>query len=206
VKYIRKTTEPENFLRWKNRNRGANWNDFSQTAEHGELRDCLIEEQQGMCCYCEVMISSKDSHIEHLKPKGSPSYRKEMFSYGNLLASCQYKDSCVIRKFNWYEPEMVSPLDENCADRFTYTSDGRIIPSDKQDKWAEETIEKLCLNCPRLKDRRRSIINALDPIGKGPDPTYLKALVKEMLEGKDNWPHGFYTLLLYLAEDYDIVI
>jgi len=33
VKYIRKMREPENFHRWKTRNKGANWNDFSGTSE-----------------------------------------------------------------------------------------------------------------------------------------------------------------------------
>ena len=206
MKYILKMREPENFHRWKTRNKGANWNDFSGTSEHGELRNRLIEEQQRMCCYCEVMILSENSHVEHLKPKGNPSYRKDMFLYANLLASCQYKDSCGVKKANLYEPYMVSPLNENCSERFTYTSDGSIIPSDKTDKWAEKTIEKLGLNCRRLKDRRMSIIKGLDNGGKGPDTTYLKAVVKETLEGKNSWTFGFYTVVLYLAEVYDIPI
>ncbi|GEM_PF-1190400 len=206
MKYICKTTEPENFRLWKNRNKGANWDDFSKTSEHGELRNRLIEEQQRMCCYCEVLIKLEDSHIEHLKPKGNPSYRKEMFLYENLLASCQFKDSCGVKKFGWYEPDMVSPLNENCSGRFTYTSDGSIIPSDKNDIWAEKTIEKLGLNCRRLRDRRMSIIRGLDNNGKGPDSAYLKAVIKEILEGKNSWSFGFYTVVIYLAAAYDIVM
>lgn len=200
-----KLAEPETFRRWKTRNKGANWDDFSKSPEHGKLRQHLIDEQLGMCCYCEVMIVLKDSHIEHLRPKGNPSYRKYMFWYENLLASCQFSDSCGVRKLGWYEPEMVSPMDKNCADRFTYTSDGSIIPSDKQDDWAGKTIEKLGLNCSRLRDRRRSIISGLDNGGRGPDPTYLKSVVRETLEGEEIWPFGFYTVLLYLAEMYDIL-
>ncbi|MCP4105659.1 MAG: hypothetical protein GY749_09000 [Desulfobacteraceae bacterium] len=76
------------------------------------------------------------------------------------------------------------------ASSFTYTLDGSIIPSDKKDVWAEKTIEKLGLNCPRLKDRRMSIIKGLDNSGKGPDPTYLKAVIKENLKEEKTWPFG----------------
>ncbi|HGY11399.1 MAG TPA: TIGR02646 family protein [Desulfobacterales bacterium] len=120
VKHIcKKITEPENFSRWKKRNKGAGWGGFFKTSEHGELRKCLVEEQLEMCCYCEVMISPEDSHIEHLRPKGIPLYRKDMFLYENLLASCNKKDSCGRLKGRWYEAEMVSPLDENCEKRLT---------------------------------------------------------------------------------------
>ncbi|MCP4697360.1 MAG: hypothetical protein GY862_10985 [Gammaproteobacteria bacterium] len=101
---------------------------------------------------------------------------------------------------------MVSPLDKNCGDRFTYTLDGKMIASAREDTWAEKTIEKLGLNCPRLKDRRESIIKGLDNGGNGPEPTYLKEFMGITLEGKNEWPFGFYTVLLFLAEMYDIQI
>ncbi len=60
MKYIsRKLTEPEAFRRWKTRNKGANWDDFSRIPEHGELRQHLIDEQLGMCCYCDNLRSKK---------------------------------------------------------------------------------------------------------------------------------------------------
>ena len=204
MKYICKTAEPEAFRRWKTRNKDANkWDDLPIIPERRELRKHLINEQLGMCCYCEMMISLEESHIEHLKPKGNPSYRKDMFSYGNLLASCNGKDSRGNKKQNWYEPEMVSPLDKNCADRFRYNlQNGRITPSDETDTWAETSIEKLGLNCRRLKDRRKSIIMGLENVGEA----YLERVMKNTLEGEKEWPFGFFTVLFYVAESWDISI
>jgi hypothetical protein len=51
-----------------------------------------------------------------------------------------------------------------------------------------------------------SIIRGLDNGGKGPDTTYLKAVVEETLKGKNSWTFGFYTVVIYLAEVYDIPI
>ncbi len=38
------------------------------------------------------------------------------------------------------------------------------------------------------------------------DPTYLKAVIKENLKEEKTWPFGFHTVLVYLAETYDIPI
>ena len=166
MRYIEKyTTEPEEFSRWKKQNKKANWSDFSGGSEYGEVKKQLIAEQLGMCCYCEVILSLSDCHIEHLKPKSR--YPQEKFAYGNLLASCNSKKSCGHKKGTWYRPEMVSPLDEDCEQRFKYTHDGKIVPFDKEDKSALETIEQLGLNCTILKDRRKSIILALESGGNG---------------------------------------
>ena len=205
MRYIdieKNTTEPDSFSQWKKCNGGASWNDFSQKSpEHKrELKEQLITEQLGMCCYCELMLN--DSHIEHLKPQSI--YQQEMFVYGNLLASCNSNDSCGHKKGKWYEPEMVSPLHKDCEQHFTYTLDGRIIPSDKEDTRASETIEHLRLNCPKLKDRRRSIIKALENGGSGPEPDYLNDILGKILTKGNDWPFGFYTVLLFLAKLYSI--
>lgn len=203
MRYIEKhSTEPEGFSRWKKNNAKANWNDFSTSAEHRELREQLLAEQIGMCCYCEVMLTVDDAHIEHLKPKSK--YQQERFAYDNLLASCNRKESCGHKKGTWYRPDMVSPLAKGCEQRFTYTLDGRIIPSDKEDKLASETIEQLGLNCAKLKDRRKSIIKALDNGGNGPAAAYLQTVAADILNRKNDWPFGFPTVLFFIAATYAI--
>jgi uncharacterized protein (TIGR02646 family) len=207
MRHIKKnSTESEKFSRWKKRNKSVDWNGFSGGSAYGELKEQLIAEQVGMCCYCEVVLTRNDCHIEHLKPKSI--YKKEMFSYDNLLASCNRKESCGSKKGAWYPHDnadnMVSPLNASCEQRFTYTLDGRIIPSDEEDAPASETIEQLGLNCSKLKDRRRSIIMALDNGGNGPEPDYLQAVAKGILTRESGWPFGFYTILFFLAEMYEI--
>lgn len=203
MRYIEKhTAEPEAFSRWKKDNAKANWNDFSISTEHRDLREQLLAEQVGMCCYCEVMLTLDDSHIEHLKPKSK--HPKERFAYCNLLASCNRKESCGHKKGTWYHPDMISPLAKGCEQRFTYTLDGRIIPSDKEDNLALETIEQLGLNCAKLKDRRKSIIKALDNGGNGPEAAYLQTVLAGILNRKSVWPSGFPTVLFFIAATHKI--
>ncbi|MCI5122438.1 MAG: hypothetical protein D3908_14860 [Candidatus Electrothrix sp. AUS4] len=78
MRYIEKhSTEPEGFRLWMKSHSKANWNDFSTCTEHRELREQLLTEQVGMCCYCEVMVTVADSHIEHLKPLPPITFPKE---------------------------------------------------------------------------------------------------------------------------------
>ncbi len=58
---------------------------------------------------------------------------------------------------------MVSPLKPNCADFFIYTDDGQILATDAIEKSAAATttIERLCLNIPKLIAMRKEVINNL---------------------------------------------
>ncbi|MCI5122526.1 MAG: hypothetical protein D3908_15330 [Candidatus Electrothrix sp. AUS4] len=120
------------------------------------------------------------------------------------MASCNNKESCGHKKGRWYRPDMVSPLTEGCEQRFTYTLDGRIIPLDKEDEVASETIEQLGLNCTKLKDRRKSIIMALDNGGNGPDEAHLQTVVTGISNRKNDWPFGFPSVLFFIAATYAI--
>jgi len=190
MKYIQKGQSPNYFDNWKRRNPSANWSNFSGTNEHHKLRDDLISEQNQMCCYCEIMIENngQSSHIEHLKDRNN--FPQETFNYNNLLASCQFTDSCGHKKGTDYFNGFVSPLDSNCKNRFTYTRDGRIIPVDENDTDATKTIEVLGLNCKRLKDRRKGIIKTLEEANK----EYIGMSLSNFLV----WYGGFYTVIEYM--------
>jgi len=190
MKYINKNQLPQDFETWKTKNPRANWNDFSGTNEHSNLRECLISEQNQMCCYCEVKIKNtgSSSHIEHLKDKNN--FPQEIFNYNNLLASCQQTDSCGHKKGTKYFNGFVSPLDPNCKNRFTYTGAGEIIPVDENDTDATRTIEVLGLNCNKLKDRRKSIIKSFENL----DTTTKKMSLSNFLD----WFGEFYTVIEYL--------
>ena len=190
MKYIQKGQSPNYFDNWKRRNPSANWSNFSETNEHHQLRDDLISEQNQMCCYCEIKVeyNGQSSHIEHLKDRNN--FPQETFNYNNLLASCQFTDSCGHKKGTGYFNGFVSPLDPNCQNRFTYARDGRILPSDENDTDAQRTIEILGLNCRRLKDRRESIIKSLENL----DTTTKKMALVNFLD----WFGGFYTVIKYM--------
>jgi uncharacterized protein (TIGR02646 family) len=191
VRHIKKTREPESLAHWKQHNRKKNWGDFAQDqAGYISLKEQLIDEQDGLCCYCEVGIKAdQSSNIEHLKPRSK--FPKSEFKYANLLASCVHGDSCNAKKQGWYSDKMVTPLQSNCQKRFTYTQNGQIIPVKESDSHAQNTIDELGLNCPRLRDRRKSIIKALEAmLTNDPNP---KPYLKKVLKNCREWPHGFVT-------------
>ena len=55
---------------------------------------------------------------------------------------------------------MVSPLDEDCETRFTFTANGDIFPRDN-DLAAKETIVRLGLDLPKLNALRAAAVDAL---------------------------------------------
>lgn len=166
MKYIERKQSPASFEQWKNRNRNANWSDFSGSEVYYEVKEQLLNQQERMCGYCEIEIKTdgQSSHIEHLKDRHN--FPQEEFIYDNFVASCQYTDSCGHKKGTNYFNGFVSPFDQNCQKRFTYTRNGRIIPADENDSNAQKTIEVLGLNCKRLVDRRKNIIKTLEEADK----------------------------------------
>lgn len=189
MKCVVKGAEPGFFQTWKRKNPVANWADFIGTVEHSHLRQYLINEQGMFCPYCEVALKDGAAHIEHFRPRWE--FRAEMFHIQNLFACCQHTDSCGHAKADQYFDGLISPLDPDCESRFTYTDDGRIIPSHEGDTTAERTISILALNCNRLRDRRRSIIRALDET----DLDFLQHCMSNCIE----WYHGFLTVVQYVA-------
>ena len=87
---------------------------------------------------------------------------------------------------------MVSPLDTNCQSRFTYTGNGKIIPSLEKDPLAQKTIDLLGLNCKHLKDQRKSIITTLETT----DSDFLEQSMEKCID----WYNGYYTVIQFVAE------
>ena len=162
MKKIIKTISPINFEKFKEnfkieKGRDALFDDLI-ASEKRTLKEELIKEQYGLCCYCMKKIEWYNSHIEHFVPRSVDS-SKEM-DYFNLIASCngynEEKENCGHKKSNWYDEYLtVSPLDDLCEDIFKYTVDGRILSDDMRGK---ETIKKLELDNDLLKRARKSAI------------------------------------------------
>ena len=188
MKYINRQQSPSNFETWKQKNNNANWNDFQGTDEYRAVKGSLICQQDNLCGYCEIVIQMTDSHIEHLKDKHN--YPLDKFNYNNFIASCQHTDSCGHNKGTGYFPKFVSPFDNNCEQKFTYTRNGKIIPSDENDSDARDTINILGLNCKRLIDRRVGIIKTLE----NADNKYINDCLAHCVE----WFYGFYTVIKYM--------
>ncbi len=189
MRHIVKGGEPAGFSEWcRKHSADVNWGDFSGTNEHQELLQQLREEQDDLCCYCEIVIDETKTHVEHFKPRSQ--YPGEVFSYQNMFACCQHPDSCGHKKKGKYFSELISPLSTDCESRFTYTGMGNIIPKDENDTFAQDTIDLLGLNCKRLLDRRKNILAEL----QNASDDYLAM----SLENFKEW-YGFYTVVKYAS-------
>jgi len=137
------------------------------------LKQKLIEEQGYLCAYTGIKIlpdiKNEDGrisktgtfHIEHLKPR--TICNKEQQEQGNIISesldyrnmvACYPKDenntSCSFgakRKDSWWnEKEFISPCQEDCERRFSYSWSGTVSSALDDDDQVTITIEKLGLN------------------------------------------------------------
>ncbi|MCT4616415.1 MAG: TIGR02646 family protein [Marinifilaceae bacterium] len=208
MKFINKNQEPTEFSDWKNKE-NENWQptyNELQNPEKQKVFQSLLDEQGYICCYCERELKNNDYHIEHFKPKDQNEFPELQLEYANLLCSCQRNVNhgeplhCGNSKKNWYDDNLlISPLDTDCEEHFSYRADGHIIPSQADNKKAETTIERLQLNIEKLIDLRK---NAIEPFLDG-DLTEeeLDSFVNGYLIEKDsnNGKYNeFYTTIQYL--------
>lgn len=163
MKYIVKGAEPQAFAAWKsmeNENWKPTYSTLSGDAKKA-IKNALMMDQGGICCYCERRLSPEDSHIEHFKPQG----RHDPLDYSNMLCSCLNQIEkgaplhCGHLKDKWFDPTLlVSPLTPDCEQRFVFYGNGDIIPADDKDLATAETIDRLGLNIPKLRAMRAGAI------------------------------------------------
>jgi len=160
MKYIKKGLEPTALAAWKaqaNTDWYPNYKDL-RNPEKPIVLDALLAEQGHLCCYCESEIEPATAHIEHLRPQADPAV--DALDYGNMLGCCTAPARCGAAKGDWWEPEMVSPLNPSCEWRLTYLGDGRIGSVSPEDGAAARTIAQLKLDAPELRALRREVITA----------------------------------------------
>lgn len=169
MRYIsKKEREPAVFTEWKSM-ANEEWQPTFQgmnSEVKRVLKTSLIEEQLGLCCYCESALPGAPSHIEHFRPQ--ESFPEMSLEYRNMHCSCQSNlrpgepAHCGTSKGNWFDEELlISPLDPECATHFLFSADGRIHPACETDEVARETIVRLNLNCHKLIESRKNVLNSL---------------------------------------------
>jgi uncharacterized protein (TIGR02646 family) len=165
MKHVVKAKEPPSFTAWKakaNDEWQPSYGDLQNPEKH-ELRDALLTEQAGVCCYCGQAISLSDSHIEHFRPQ--KTYKGLALEYDNLHVSC----ICEIVSLHcghakggdFDESKAISPLDQNCERRFDYHLDGTIHPADRDDASAIYMRDLLKLNAKFLRNRRAEVLKCV---------------------------------------------
>ncbi len=202
MRYIKKLPEPVRFTEWK-KEANAEWTptfDNMASDVKEKLKESLIKEQRGICCYCESILVKNNSHIEHFRPQ--EKFEDLSLDYNNLLCSCQSNPKrgdpihCGSAKGNWFDDKMlISPLSPDCASHFRYTADGHIFPANDDDVAAKTTIEHLALDCSKLVDSRKAVLEQFldDSI---PDDKFLLYIRKTIETSTAENPQSFISAII----------
>ena len=186
MKRIIKGIEPVQFSTWKSGKKTSGHPEWKRVPPDIKniVHQSLLEEQGYICCYCERQIRESGSHTEHFRPK---RFGDLQVDYANLLCSCE-RDlkagvpyHCGVLKDDWFDENLlVSPLTENCEDRFLFTGSGEILPRQDEDEAATTTIARLGLNVEKLKAMRAKAIEALHDLS----PAQIRQILANKVDDK----------------------
>ena len=131
--------------------------------EKDKLRNALVGEQGGICCYCCVSISPVRNKMKIEHWKSQKHYPSLDMDYKNMMAACmggegtlKREQHCDTRK--GAQKLNFCPLSQHgrIEDTLTYTEDGRIKSSNK--KFNNQIKDILNLNHPKLVASRQGVM------------------------------------------------
>ena len=148
--------------------RETSHSDYDNYPGKDGLREALVGEQRGLCCYCMGPISATPDRmkIEHWRSRAH--YPKEQLDYANLLGAClggegrrrRRKDQhCDTRKAD--RDLLWNPADpgHRVEARIRYGADGSVRSDHGEFDAQLESV--LNLNLPLLKNHRKSVLDAV---------------------------------------------
>ena len=127
------------------------WDEFDKD----EVRKELKVTQNSLCAYCEISLTD-NTRIDHFKPKKLD--RELTFDWGNLVLSCDGKDSCDIKKDNNFQSYWINPYEDDPKGMFTFRTNGKIKGVTED---AIKIIEDFGLYSTRLRKKRSSLLSFL---------------------------------------------
>ena len=140
--------------------------DYNNYEDKNALRDALVTEQRGICCYCMGRIQNRPPtlKIEHWRcQRNCPA---EQLNYRNLLGACpgghgqpERLQHCDTRKgdrdLRWNTADPAHRVET----RLRYELDGSIRSDEAV--FDRELDEVLNLNLPVLKNNRKMVLDAV---------------------------------------------
>lgn len=145
-------------------------------AAYSELRESLIQQQRGLCGYCEIALKPGDIQVDHVVPRSAGG---EELEAGNLIACCRggtkqpkprgasrrvnrLNRSCGEAKGDRTDATFLDPRDLPATLSLFRVDAGGRIDANRRGCAAEgvqltrvrDTIEMLGLNAGRLQDAR----------------------------------------------------
>lgn len=139
---------------------------YDNYTDKDALRDSLVNEQRGLCCYCMGRVQSiaSEMKIEHWRCQ--TRYPEEQLNYRNLLAAClggqgqpegkQHCDTCKGDRDLLWNP---ADPDHHIETRIRYEPDGTIRSDDEGfDKQLKYVLN---LNVLTLRNKREAVLTGI---------------------------------------------
>ena len=154
------------------------------------LRNSLVAEQRGLCCYCmsQITANGQTMRIEHWKSQtGFPA---QQLVYANLLGACKGGEGGSVNQFHCDklkgdQTSMWNPATpaHSIEGRIRYQNNGEIRSDDPQFNGELDTV--LGLNITILKNSRKGALEAVLKWWqiKKPNRTQLKAKIEKYDNG-----------------------
>ena len=180
MKYIIKTSAPDEFEKWKSRKKltkdnllkksqlskeqAETWGTFTKkTAVKNAVKQSLLDEQGFICCYCQQRVElDENTTIEHFVARENDPTM--MFDYDNIFACCDggqkqrtEQKIDVIPKYCGHakanQTVAINPLNAGCETHFSYSfnPDSLEVSIEGLSENGQDTIEKLNLDTPKLR-------------------------------------------------------
>lgn len=144
--------------------RKTHYSDYDNYKDKDELRQALVKEQRGLCCYCMDRIrDDQDTKIEHWRPR---RYLDQQLVYRNLLAACaggrgKWKSQQHCDTYKGDKDLSWNPADpsHHIETRIRYRLDGSIWS--EEEAFNAELDDVLNLNLPILMNHRKGLLDSI---------------------------------------------
>ena len=146
--------------------RSKSHSSYTNYKHKDELRDALVKEQRGLCCYCMSRIcpERKRMKIEHWRCVSR--HPQEQLDYKNILGSCMGGEGerwkfqhCDTRKADQDLLWNPADRDHRVKLRIKYGVDGSIRSMDED--FDRQLNECLNLNTPFIKSGRKAVLEGI---------------------------------------------
>jgi uncharacterized protein (TIGR02646 family) len=138
MRQIKKGKPPKSFVEYCAKN-GANYVGFQTATRMKALRDSLIAEQGGICCYCMQRIRALEGSIKIEHWRSQARFPDDQLLYSNLLGACMGNEGqpphlqhCDTRKGSQSLCKNPADSAHRIEDYIRYLGDGTISSNDKQ--------------------------------------------------------------------------
>jgi uncharacterized protein (TIGR02646 family) len=168
MRQIRKLPPPESHLRYL-ATPNPKYDEYP-SAYKQNLREQLVREQRGLCCYCLCRIEGTAGSVKIEHWKSQKRHPENALDYENLLAACmggeepqgQIRSPRILHcdsskgeaDLKWNPADR----DRNIELRISYASDGTIMSDDME--FNDQLRQVLNLNNNLLRKKRKGVLDA----------------------------------------------